>query len=155
MKLEYQVISLEIAKKLKKLDIIQNSLWYWCQYADKRTKAFLITNEQRYENPGIYESYYSAFTCAELGELLPWGYISCKLYNTAGKCEFLGWGCQEIEDEKDSKPYSTEANARGSMLIYLLENNLINKDNPIDIADEHEPDDFVGLGDMEDHCGDA
>lgn len=130
MQLEQQVINFFIAKKLKELGVRQVSLWYLCQDQDRRYKALLISSEQKYDNTSPYEEYYSAFTVAELGELLPDDYISFK--------ENKEWNCVELSDTdeewwlnwrvKQSSPLfeeDTEANARGKMLIYLLENKLM------------------------------
>ena len=79
MKLESQVCSLELAKRLKELNCKQESLWWW--YKNPRTQYKIGLSHSEY----IFEllphslialaktSYkrYSAFTVAELGEMLP------------------------------------------------------------------------------------
>lgn len=128
MTLENQVTSLEISKRLKELGVRQESLWYWN-----------AQGELEYANPETWVGYttdFSAFTVAELGEMLPW--------------EILGTRRSELTITKDGtkKPFScyyevtdvdtpnpilgnvrfedeSEANARGKMLIYLLENKLL------------------------------
>jgi hypothetical protein len=135
MKLENQVCSLELAKQLKELGVKQESLYFWCQ--------------QEGQNPGIipkakakrilswHKEIVSAFTVAELGEMLP-----DKLANE----EYLALHC--IKTRKMSEEYKpiykiffapagatpkriheqnafTEADARAKILIYLLKNNLL------------------------------
>ena len=62
MKLQDQVTSLELSRKLKKLGVKQESIWYWyCLGED-----YAI----RYRTPSVIKKGYSAFTVAELGEML-------------------------------------------------------------------------------------
>ena len=124
MKLEEQVCSLELAKKLKELGVKQESLFYWFNnwngYAEghpsKKENWILL---DRYKDTG-----YPAFTVAELGETLPKTYYS-------GKSEkgILKYQCGS-DDESRNKRHGwtradTEADARAKMLIYLIENGLI------------------------------
>lgn len=131
MKLEDQVISLEIAKKLKELGVKQESLWYW----------FLLESGgifigQEYEVKNIDRNFIkSAYTVAELGEMLPMR-LRLKDYDywlrtSKGKGN---WDARYVAYHKYESPFcyrqaDTEANARGAMLVYLLENKLIPKDN--------------------------
>lgn len=70
IKLEDRVTSFELSKKLKKLGVLQESLWYWVNFNDG--KGFQL----RYKD-GLHEfrhnnwEYYSAFTVAEGLEGLP------------------------------------------------------------------------------------
>ena len=71
----------------------------------------------------------SAFTVAELGELLPNLSISSK-NNGVWTAENLGNRCwfEDGGNYPDNQPYgeaNTEADARAKMLVYLLENNLL------------------------------
>ena len=134
MKLESQVISLEIAKKLKELGVKQESHFYW-------SKAFDINDYFTGDEPVVEELRWleycemekakicSAFTVAELGEMLPvyWQY---SYQRTDG--ETIGYfDLEEIEKKKTFHWWGneTEADARGLMLIHLLENNLIDKNS--------------------------
>lgn len=70
MKIEQQVTSLEISKRLKELGVKQESLFYWSSYGmkfKKETHELIPENEI---NPSFMEDYISAFTVAELGEML-------------------------------------------------------------------------------------
>lgn len=80
MKLEDQVISLELAKKLKELGVKQDSLFYLAAYENPLDKVFKESDVPDYDwRCDIYNSHYikdsdyrySAFTAAELFEILP------------------------------------------------------------------------------------
>jgi hypothetical protein len=101
MKLENQVCSLELAKKLKELGVKQESLFYWVRHWNEGKwvdKLFYLKDEDDKVN-----SFTSAFTVAELGEMLT---------------------KQQIKNSLDGSN-DTETNARAKMLIYLVENKLI------------------------------
>ena len=142
MKLEQQVCSLELAKRLKELGVNQDSLYIWTT----RTEPATLWSFDRYEEhfgDDIGSGYdeFSAFTVAELGEMLPKDlYIPYK--GNSGKKRkypqhphcFFGSGeghqCQLNYTGGNSQEYishqaDTEANVRAKMLIYLIENNLI------------------------------
>lgn len=117
MKLENQVCSLELAKKLKELGVKKESLFYHLEdtFGDKTYRG--IVNEIG-NNPKGGNTYYSAFTVAELGEMLPEYYLTMK---ALGKWHY---GKQKATAEFIDMDY-TEADARAKLLIYLLENKLI------------------------------
>ena len=136
MKLSQQVCSLELAKKLKKLNCKQESLWYWdCL---NRDEPELCLDNQRgsiINKDNYYEQFeYFAFTSAELGEMLhkdtknndfPF-YASSK--SPSRTKSFRGWQCFQGNswlDSKIVKNAETEADARAKCLIYLIENKLI------------------------------
>ena len=74
MKLEDQVVSLELAKKLKELGFKQESYFSWWSYVndgDEFEQIKLLTDEQ-YENSdsvkyALGNESFSAYTVAELG----------------------------------------------------------------------------------------
>lgn len=112
MKLEQQCCSLELAKKLKELGVKQESLFVWWVYDNG--EADIIDSSQKFEKGRIKDFHFSAFTVAELGDMLP-NTEECISRKEPNEKE---WRCgNQIE--------STEADARAKMLIYLLENNLI------------------------------
>lgn len=126
MKLENQVCDLKLAKKLKELGVKQDSLWFW-QYHCVSGKYFLHSRKQVINSIYPYERYYSAFTVAELGEILPNDYYSNCASNIP---EETIWHCSHIK--KHTTQYQiaeTEADARTKMLIYLLENQLKERSN--------------------------
>ena len=171
MKLEDQVCGLELAKKLKELGVKQESIFAWaevnqggnnwkyqvvqsdfqadCEYISAFTVAelgeMLPLYLKRDANSGLPFSvvqsdfqadceYISAFTVAELGEMLP---LYLKRDANSGlpfSVERCGLQTYKTYDGKGwvvcydflSRSGRTEANARAKMLIYLLENKLIN-----------------------------
>ena len=136
MKLEDQVTSLELSKKLKELGVEQESLWCWvCKRGRKWTSEedhwFLHETESSYNYKGNDKC--SAFTVAELGEMLPnninenFRIYHLKLRNYG---DSFGIAYELDNDEEDNwmlhdEIETTEANARAKMLIYLIENKLI------------------------------
>jgi len=120
MKIEEQVCSLELAKKLKELGVAQESLFKWHSKIDE--KGNLSHTEIIYYPAKQMKQDYSAFTCAELGELIPKSYGLPAYYSNEG------WVYLEGIDASDIKSIvsDTEANARVKMLVYLLKNDLIN-----------------------------
>jgi len=143
MKLEQQVCSLELAKKLKELGVKQESLFYWQRYTEKKTGIeewdLALRGKHTRDNAwscltGNYhdgrqwishwvekDEEYSAFTVAELGEMLPKGTQS---YHTSFDWCLTNpkWATSYIQPNSTFLTYTdTEANARAKMLIYLIE----------------------------------
>ena len=75
MKLENQVTNLELSQKLKELGVKQESHWMWVKYEfwkePKLWASDLATELKITCLSGKREYAYSAFTVAELGEMLP------------------------------------------------------------------------------------
>lgn len=140
MKIEDQVTLLESSKRLKKLGVPQNSLFYWVETynpecAQRSWSLFYDKDDDDRVNPHV-----SAFTCAELGEMLPKEVIiGNDIYEFYEICNFkfgtkdTSWGFSYRKtlyfgrwmDWLYSTCEKNEAEARAKMLIYLLENNLI------------------------------
>jgi hypothetical protein len=138
MPLEKQVVSLELAKKLKELGVKQESAYGWL-YGNQgaelySAERFVNSNEQWIH----LVKKCNAYTVAELGEMLP--KVIYEYENDEQKEYYLEYGYDETETKKTCKvAYSncllgetkilifanTEANSRTKMLIYLIENNLI------------------------------
>lgn len=116
MDIEKQVTSLELSKRLKELGVEQESLFWWVNYDYPLGVRDDLWNVQG--NHVGYKEYYSAFTVAELGEMLPEGIRSSKYQRK--------WICKKGHTRNTYYEYAdTEADARAKMLIYLLENKLI------------------------------
>jgi hypothetical protein len=121
MILEKQVCSLELSKRLKELGVKQESLfWYTCFMNGTADIYF------QYDRKHIPPALCSAFTVAELGELMPIGYRTHKEYYT--------WyvttnHCLRCDNEDFFIMDKNEADARAKMLIYLLENGLMELPN--------------------------
>lgn len=125
MRLEDQVASLELSRKLKALGVKQESVFVWYGNEDKGTSYVGLASS--YSSRGIC----AAFTVAELGEILPLFIVSGK---TDRQPEFKKYLCFEgaregrlsMPDKRFIADDGTEANARAKMLIYLIENKIIN-----------------------------
>lgn len=124
MELEKQVCSLELSQRLKELGVPQESL-YGHYHNKLRVKNF-ITERYYISNEDEASFLCSAFTVAELGEMLPPLYISMKT-RRSGWCVCPKTVADERSDFEDERIVraDTEANARAKMLIYLIENNLL------------------------------
>jgi hypothetical protein len=135
MKPEQQVCSLELAKRLKELGVKQESYFTWLHPnitypAGNTNTRWLIHhglfNTEPYEK---IDDSASAFTVAELGEMLPWRIYAKRreLFFRIYKTEKYWWPAygdfngQVIHDLFEN----TEADACAKMLIYLLENGLM------------------------------
>lgn len=132
MELKNQVVSLELARQLKEAGVPQNSYWSICSCHERIIQSFAVEE---------YEDKYSAFTVAELGEMLPasaathynlncmkiHGKWNCGYYyfiylsnRHAGRGIGDGMGWMYMESAE------TEADARAKMLLFLIRSNLIN-----------------------------
>lgn len=124
MKLENQVVSLELSKRLRELGVKQESIFYWCDVSESY-------HEVRWEvilNPKIaVKDHVSAFTVAELGEIFwdtfekyGWNLIYIaygEVFNFKGTQNIGNLGVVNLMRNPDMS---------AKMLIYLLENKLIN-----------------------------
>ena len=136
MKLEDQVCSLKLSKRLKELGVKQDSVFYWA----KQT----ITNKQILYRPkhiGVHTGkqqesiLYSAFGVSELGEKLP-SMIKlkpCKLMKFSGdRYTYLNiqkhhksWSVSYPAINIKHMEESTLVDAMGAMLEYLLVNGYV------------------------------
>lgn len=126
MQLEKQVVSLELAKILKELGVEQKSLFWWASMMRGDEEESVLVNVETLTR--MYKGEYgwvwlSAFTVAELGEMLPWDIVIHRDINKGWHITFQANGLAE-KDILFSED-STEADARAKMLIYLLEQGLI------------------------------
>lgn len=131
MKLKEQVCSQDLAKRLKELGAKQESSFYWFNntliwrsLAPNTRNLFIDAYGWAINIYMESDSVYSAFTVAELGKLLPSHFQSVKGVQTFTVCHNPhdplsneGARCESSD---------TEADARAKMLIYLLENQLLN-----------------------------
>lgn len=142
MELIKQISNLELSRRLEKLGVKQESEFYWvnCEIdveGKYRFKGWHIVPEE--ETFALKEySYtddkelkmYSAFTSAELGEMLP---RSIKYKNDIAWLQIEvqgiqeGWSCQYHAPKRVIKFFETRtmSDCMAKMLIYLLENKLI------------------------------
>lgn len=119
MELQKQVCTLEQAKKLFQLGIMQESYFYWADTID--CPQFGITHGHFF----LSDSEYSAYNLSELGIMLPNEIRGHSLYHVLGHCN-NGHISGYSKDGRDywimCGPFKPEAKARASLLIYLLEN---------------------------------
>lgn len=126
MKLEIQVASLELSKKLKNLGVKQES--YFVYVKNPADLYILYVDDHGWDKS---RKVYSAFTVAELGEMLPVGTKSIHIdtwYDSLPVQANKNWMCTMPVQRVGRKTHIvyalTEADARAKMLIYLLENKL-------------------------------
>lgn len=116
------VCSLELAKRLKELGVEQESDFWWAlnprtlRYALKDSDEHPVLKDIHHVNGVAMEGFYSAFHVGELGEILP-DDMTTFHYHGQHFCEQMH---KSIKGKSD-----TEANCRAKMLIYLIENKLI------------------------------
>jgi hypothetical protein len=122
MKLESQVTSLELSKRLKELGVKQDAEFIW----KKLGKKWYVMNIGF--SVDLPKTEFSAFTVAELGEMFD---REMKIHSgkTVNCPELYYCSYLESNEEGWNKVHwhgaDTEAGARAKMLIYLLENNLV------------------------------
>lgn len=132
MQLEQQVTSLPIAKRLKELGMKQESLYVWtgCCHTKWSVEAVDWHDSREGEWGNCHElkdqETYAAFTVAELGEMLPNYVITGKL-GAIQKWTGRKYSNGDVLSGKDIGDFyaDTEADARGKMMVYLLENKLL------------------------------
>lgn len=132
MKLEEQVCSLELARKLKTLGVKQEALYEWTQTYTRKTGEYLRDSKPylaKTPKGSVGTQDFAAFTVAELGEMLPpLVEINDDTYGLV-----IDWdnrrGRMLRYERSDGSNFTqegdTEADARAKMLIYLLDNRLI------------------------------
>ena len=127
MKLEQQVVSLELAKKLKELGVPQKeNMFVWSNQA--YAEQWRVEHRQFFAADMRRD--YAAYTVAELGEMLPnetrdrLGFFSGLAIN-GWFCEVKNYRVMPFERLHVELQHDTEANARAAMLIYLIENKLV------------------------------
>ncbi len=108
MKINNQVCAPEFSIKLRSLGVKQDSYFYW---EDQKEGRFELSHLSR-----SWDSCYSAFSVAELGEMLLWDM-------------FYIFGTPDDLRVKFIDGVDTEANTRAKILIYLIENKLIQVEN--------------------------
>ncbi len=125
MKIEEQVTSLELSKRLKELGVKQES------YFSHDLTRGLIANSKYVASHSQLE-WISAFTVAELGEMLPdfiesENQILCLIQKKVKETWYVRYEYQNKHSIRAIVNFqeNSEANARAKMLVYLLENKLI------------------------------
>lgn len=137
MKLENQVVSLELAKRLASLGVSQDSIFQWrVQWETGKEDEIMLVQGENYESKGENGgvALYAAFTVAELGEILPDTIEEneATLYLMCGKgTSAHPWSIWygSTKQEGPSSVGENEADARAALLVYLIENKLIASPN--------------------------
>lgn len=136
MKLESQVCSLDLAKRLKELGVKQESLFHHVSYLNLGVEERDIYSDEKVTSAGKdgwqLTSIYSAFTVAELGEMLPeqiyvnniW-YFSRQFIRKGSVRGYIIQYASNAGTIFGNQNENTEADARAKMLVYLLENHLL------------------------------
>lgn len=128
MNLEDQVVSLELAKRLKELGVEQESYFYWLtsiHHGDELINSNKLLDEKAYP-----VKQYSAFTVGELGFILRKCEEKIKnhevgYYTTYGYFKVVIKPSRFTGKESFCVRCINEANARAQAIIYFLENELI------------------------------
>jgi len=138
--INWQLTSLEESKRLKELGVPQESLFYW--RVGKRTNESIIRflNDKKPGNgDALYFDWCSAFTVAELGEMLPYAIkkenvlyfldqrprVSTHKFDSPVAFYEIAYTNPKAGAVDLPVQEKTESGARAKMLIYLIENNLI------------------------------
>ena len=114
----WQLTNLKLSKRLKELGVKQESLWWWLSFTNKPHKlrvreAFGVMDDETY----------SAFTVAELGEMLPENLDQKREYYKQNLSILKSAGGFRVMYNETGISFfeKTEADARAKCLIYLLE----------------------------------
>lgn len=126
MKIEDQVVSLELAKQLKKLGVKQDSLWYYWWWTDNPKRIHIDSLERVFKQLLVRKiDNSSAYTFAEISNMLPATlecsddpYEPCEgIYIQIGREKDGTWNCDDGNYCAQSKRI---ADAPAKMIIYLL-----------------------------------
>jgi hypothetical protein len=122
VKLEQQVCSLDLSKRLKELGVKQESVFCWTR--SRSTKDYELSSGTCIWETADKDGHVAAFIVAELGEMLPEeiSHAGMKRVLVIGKP--LGDWLVSYRNAKLGKmefKADTEADARAKMLIYLIE----------------------------------
>ena len=125
MKLEQQVANLELSRKLKSLGVKQESAFVWAK------NAIIVEPEpwnlihkdciKRWDfDADIRDgNAFAAFTCSELGRMIPQKWHSRQV---DGPDEWMMSDDDELVRDTHAR---TEADCRAKMLIYLIEQGIV------------------------------
>jgi hypothetical protein len=114
MKLEDQLANLELSKKLKELGVKQESYFKYQLREDGNLEIF------HSKATSCAHEYYSAFTVAEIGEMLPKGGWTQE--STYGGYRVWAFDKKPPHKEKAYTWDAKESDARAKMLVFLIEN---------------------------------
>jgi len=125
MKLDQQVTSLELSKRLRALGAPQTSIFFWVE-TKKADANPVIVGPDAVDIPDA--DFYSAFTVAELGALIPYSFVSER--RASGRWECGQRYHLDVEGSAARHPFAdvtevffadTEVEVRAKTLIFVLE----------------------------------
>lgn len=135
MRIEDQCCSLELSKRLKELGVKQESAFYFVCNAGHCDTWKLYPRPNKWNRPitdyWLEGAFVSAFTCSELGEMLPKPKDESDPHTYITRREPDGrWQAWETEeglyDKKGNHILAdTEADARAKMLIFLIKSEIV------------------------------
>lgn len=121
--MEHLVTSRELSEKLAKAGVKQESKFYWILIGDKNGKPWWVID--RYdETMDSKREMYSAYLAGELGEMLP-----VEIEDNYLKIHHYRYGWRISYGNLNPKDGEIEANARGLMLLWLIENGHMDVEN--------------------------
>lgn len=141
MKLNDQVCSLELAQKLKKLGVEQDSMFAWCDIGGWNIHSFFSPSAEGNRQATIEATGgISAFTAPELGEMLP-AYMRilgqgcfdfcCRkvLGSNEWEVAYQKWEFPRFQKSKFLTSFiaPSEADARATLLVFLITEKLLSK----------------------------
>ena len=123
MKIEDQVVSLELAREMKELGAEQDSIFWWVKHFKSGTNRNIWSLFYSRDENDLVNKYISAFTVAELGEMLPFNYTAIKHISMGiwfGVEFFMGGTAESIEINA-----KTEADVRAKVWLHLKKEGLL------------------------------
>jgi hypothetical protein len=125
MNLEEQVVSLELAKRLKELKVKQDSYFFWVNPDCTEKNVTQLLNEEEIFLDPHPDLYFCAFTATELAEMLPPQCSYSKYTDGRSGLKEMGYKVRYYYDEDNGLECLDEslANAMARMLIHLIEKN--------------------------------
>lgn len=124
MKLEQQVCSLELSKRLKKLGVKQESIFHWVEVMNVDFMENTGSHFELRQNYGVGRDSFAAFTVAELLDKAPASTSIFKRTDMATN-SIPRYYVETFEHYRDSDWNENPAEALGLMLEYLITNNLM------------------------------
>jgi len=134
MKLEDQVCSLDLAKRLKELGVKQESIFSWFVPYAAPENAEVGRFELVSDHAKTIMDISSAFTVAELGEIIQKA-LPDKVFHwwwseqVEIRSQYVGLGPRHGGTVEHTAHASTEADARARLLVYLIEQGLVKAGN--------------------------
>ena|SRR5450631_268879 len=125
MSLDEQVTSLELSKRLQVLGAKQTSVFYWVENKQGNLNP-VIVGPNAVDIPDA--KFYSAFTVAELGGMMPYSFVSER--RASGRWECGQRYRLEVDGSTSRHPVAdvsevffgdSEVEVRAKMLIFVLE----------------------------------